>query len=84
MQLTEKQVFMISPEQKRTLQILRTKYHYNTSQFIRQAIDEKLQREKQTIFKQYKEVQEYLKNPCPFLKFCVFIVCKFGLVKGSC
>ena len=66
MQLTEKQVFMISQKQKQTLLILRKKYHYNTSKFIRDAINEKLQREKDTIFKKHKEVQEYINRYCPF------------------
>ncbi len=60
MQLTERQTFKISAKQKQTLKVLRTKYGINTSQFIRDAIDEKLQREKHTIFRQHKEIQLYL------------------------
>lgn len=32
------------------------------SKFIRNAINEKLQREKDDIFKEYKEIQKYLKE----------------------
>lgn len=68
MQLTEKQEFKISPQQKKTLQILHKKYKINTSQFIRDAINEKLQRDKDSIISQFKEVKEYLRNyeKCPF------------------
>ena len=68
MKLTEIQQFKISVKQKQTLSVLRNKYCINTSQFIRDAINEKLEREKETIFKNYKEVQEYLKQykRCPF------------------
>lgn len=68
MKLTEIQQFKISVKQKQTLSVLHKKYGINTSQFIRDAINEKLEREKETIFKNYKEVQEYLKQykQCPF------------------
>jgi replication initiation and membrane attachment protein DnaB len=67
MQLTEIQQFKITPEQKRTLNILHKKYKINTSQFIRDAINEKLQRDKSNIISQFTEVQEYLRNynKCP-------------------
>ena len=68
MQKSEIQQFRISQKQKQTLSILRSKYNINTSQFIRAAINEKLQREKETILKYYKEVQEYINqmDECPF------------------
>jgi hypothetical protein len=65
-QRTERHTFKISQKQKQTLLTLRRKYKYNTSQFIREAIDEKLQRERDDIFKQYKEIQEYLNRDCHF------------------
>ena len=67
-QLTEIQQFKITTEQKKTLRILHKKYKINTSQFFRDAINEKLQRDKGTIINSFKEVQEYLKqlNNCPF------------------
>jgi len=66
--LTERQTFKISSQQKETLRILKQKYKYNTSQFIRDAINEKLQRERNNIFKEYREIQKYLKQSkdCPF------------------
>lgn len=66
MKLTEIQQFKTTPKQKQTLSVLHKKYGINTSQFIRDAINEKLQLEKDTIFKHYKEVQNYLKSDCPF------------------
>lgn len=67
-QLTEIQQFKITPQQKHTLIILHDKYKINTSQFIRDAIDEKLQRDKSGIIIRFKEVREYLKQivECPF------------------
>jgi hypothetical protein len=67
MQLTEYHRFNCTPQQKQTLKILHTKYKINTSQFIRDAINEKLQREKNGIISQFKEVQDYIKayNECP-------------------
>ena len=65
-QLTEIQQFKITKTQKNTLNVLGNKYNLNVSLFIRNAIDEKLKREKDSIFKHYKEVQEYLKNDLPF------------------
>ena len=68
MKLSEKQSFSITKNQKQTLNILATKYKLNVSKFIRDAVNEKLQREKESIFKDYKEVQSYLKQyeECPF------------------
>lgn len=62
MQLTKTHTFKISEKQKETLRILHYKYNINTSKFIRDAINEKLQREKDSIFKNYKEIQKYLKE----------------------
>jgi len=68
MQLTERHTFKISKEQKQTLKTLHRKYDINTSQFIRDAINEKLKREKNSIITQFKEVKDYLEklNNCPF------------------
>lgn len=68
MQLTEYHRFNCTLEQKKTLRILHKKYKINTSQFIRDAINEKLQRDKENIVNSFKEVQKYLKelNNCPF------------------
>jgi len=68
MKTTERQTFKINKIQKQTLQILNSKYHINTSQFIRDAINEKLQRDKDTILKNYSEVTNYLNkfNEVPF------------------
>jgi hypothetical protein len=66
MKKTNIQQFRTSENQKQTLRILHSKYKLNTSQFIRDAINEKLQREKETIFKYHHEVQNYLKSDCPF------------------
>lgn len=68
MKLSEKHTFNISKNQKQTLILLHKKYNINTSNFIRDAISEKLNREKDSFFKNYKEVQKYLKecNNCPF------------------
>lgn len=57
MQLTEKQEFNCTKQQKQTLRVLHKKYKINTSQFIRKAIDERLIREKETIFKNYREIE---------------------------
>jgi hypothetical protein len=56
---TNRQVIMISDIQASSLQILK-QYNVNTSQFIRQAIKEKLQRD----WKGIKE--EHKKEYCPF------------------
>ena len=66
-QLTEIQQFKTTPEQKQTLIVLHKKYKINTSQFIRDAINEKLQREKGSIISQFAEVKAYIKayNECP-------------------
>ena len=68
MQRTKTHTFKISESQKQTLIILAEKYKINVSSFIRSSINEKLQREKETIFENYKEVQTYLKelNNLPF------------------
>ena len=58
-QYTERQVTMISKTQSKSLSILKT-YNVNISQFIRQAIKEKLQRD----WKSIKE--EKNKEFCPF------------------
>ena len=56
--LTARQVIMISEKQAESLSILK-QYNVNVSQFIRQAIKEKLQREWKTI----KEKKERVKLP---------------------
>lgn len=56
--LTVRQVIMISEKQAESLSILK-QYNVNVSQFIRQAIKEKLQREWKTI----KEKKERVKLP---------------------
>ena len=68
MKYTEKQVFMISKNQKNTLQTLDTKYKINVSQFIRDAIKEKIVNDSKDMFRSYKELNEYLKkeNECHF------------------
>lgn len=68
MKLPKTHKFRTDEIQKNTLIILDEKYKINVSNFIRQAIKEKLEREKETIFKKYKEVKSYLKkiNECPF------------------
>ena len=68
MQNTERQTFKLSKKQKKTLSILSSKYDINVSNFIRSAINEKLQREKETIYKNYKEINAYIceKENCPF------------------
>lgn len=66
MQLTERHTFKTDKKQKRTLIILHKKYKINTSAFIRDAIKEKLERDKDDIFKNFFEVQDYTKNKCPF------------------
>jgi len=68
MELSKTHTFKTNTNQKSTLIILHKKYNINTSEFIRNAINEKLNREKETIFKNYKEIQNYIKkhNECPF------------------
>lgn len=56
--LTVRQVIMISEKQSESLATLK-QYDVNVSQFIRQAIKEKLQREWKTI----KEKKERVKTP---------------------
>ena len=62
MKNTERQTIKLTKSQKQTLGILNSKYHINTSQFIREAINEKLKREEETILKNYAEVEKYLKR----------------------
>lgn len=62
MELTERHTFKTTPIQKKTLYFMRFKYRLNVSQFVRDAIAEKLERERDTIFRQHKEIQEYLKK----------------------
>lgn len=57
--LTVRQTIMISQEQAESLAILKT-YKVNISQFIRQSIKEKLQRE----WRQIKKTKN--KEYCPF------------------
>ena len=45
----------ISEKQKHYLSVLHEKYKINSSDFIRKAIDEKMQRDVQNIRKQFKE-----------------------------
>ena len=56
--LTNIQTILITAEQKRTMKTLKEKYNINTSQFIRDAIFEKLERERKDII----EVQQYLRT----------------------
>jgi len=58
-QYTERQTIMISKTQSNSLKILKS-YNVNTSQFIRQAIKEKLKRD----WKGIKEQKN--KDYCPF------------------
>ena len=64
--LTERQTIKISKEQKKTLIILQDKYKINVSQFIREAIQEKLIRDKDAMLRDYKEVKKYLNARIPF------------------
>ena len=68
MQYTHKQSFNTNEKQHNTLNLLRNKYNHNVSKFIRDAINEKLNREKNDIYKNYNEIQLYLKKleNCPF------------------
>ena len=68
MKYTEKQVFMISKNQKNTLQVLHKKYKINISQFIRDAIKEKILRDSDTILKNHNDIIKYIDkiNECPF------------------
>jgi hypothetical protein len=68
MKLTHKQSFSTTENQNKTLDLLGKKYKLNVSKFIRDAVNEKLSREKETIFSNYKEIQDYVKqlNECPF------------------
>jgi hypothetical protein len=62
MENTEIQKFRLSKLQKNTLRLLSEKYNINTSQFIRDAISEKLERERIKI----KAVGKVEKLDCPF------------------
>jgi hypothetical protein len=68
MKLSDKHTFNISINQKKTLTLLHEKYKINTSKFIRDAINDKLTREKNSIFKNYKEIKNYINklDKCPF------------------
>ena len=68
MKHTEIYSFKISKNQKNTLKTLGIKYNINVSQFIRDAIKEKIEKDSKDIFRGYKEFNEYLKNnnDCPF------------------
>ena len=68
MKLTDRHTFLTDKTQKKTLTVLHKKYKVNTSEFIRKAVMEKLQRDKDNIFKNYKEIQSYINNviDCPF------------------
>lgn len=68
MKYTELYSFKISINQKKTLQSLNKKYKVNVSQFIREAIKEKIERDGENIFRKYKEIQKYIQkeNTCPF------------------
>ncbi len=63
MKAVERHTFKCSKEQKQTLIILKNKYKVNISQFIREAINEKLEKDKAKIFKRFREVQRYLEYP---------------------
>jgi hypothetical protein len=64
MQLTKLYAIKLTEMQKKTLQILKTKYRINASQFIRDAINEKLEREKKNIIEVHKYLNEV--RECPF------------------
>lgn len=68
LELTEIQMFKVSKNQKKTLKLLHKKYRINTSEYIRKAITEQLKRDKETIFKNYKEIQMFINqyNDIPF------------------
>ena len=68
MKYTEKQVFMCSKIQKQTLNTLHQKYKINTSQFIRDAIKEKIERDSCGILKNHKDILAFIEklNDCHF------------------
>ena len=68
MQQTELQQFRITKLQKQTLKILHNKYGINTSQFIRDAISEKLQRDKMLICEKHSKLRRLIAklDICPF------------------
>ena len=61
-QFTERYTFMISKKQKYYLSVLHEKYKINSSEFVRKAIEEKMQRDVHVIRKKFKQKTE----PCPF------------------
>lgn len=67
MKLTERHTFKTDVQQKRTLLVMRKKYNIKVSEFIRDAIREKLERDKDGIYTSYSELQTYIKiQECPF------------------
>ena len=68
MQYTERQTIKISKIQKQTLQNLHKKYKINTSQFIRDAIKEKIERDSCGILKNHKDILALIEKleECPF------------------
>ena len=54
----------ITEKQAKTLAILKKKYRYNTAQFVRDAISEKLERERKSIVEVKKYFDEM--SNCPF------------------
>jgi hypothetical protein len=54
-QYTERYTIMISEKQKHYLSVLHEKYKINSSEFIRQAIDEKMQRDVKNIRIKFKK-----------------------------
>lgn len=56
--LTKRQVIMITETQDKSLNILKS-YNVNVSQFIRQAIKEKIKRD-------WKSIKQNKKDYCPF------------------
>ena len=63
-QLSKTYRFRLTEKQAETLSILKKKYRYNTAQFVRDAISEKLDRERKSIV----EVKKYFDEmqDCPF------------------
>ena len=66
--MTDRYTIKISREQKETLSLLREKYRINPSSFIREAIHEKLNKDRVGILRNYKDVQKHLDkmDECPF------------------
>ena len=61
-QYTERYTIMISEKQKYYLSVLHEKYKINSSEFIRKAIEEKMQRDVKNIRIKFKE-KEFIKLP---------------------